>query len=254
MAAVTLLSLFPKPEDVLALTPEDFGGVIIELMPPLLQNGMFNPAALMAQVYQVVGQSYPPGSKRAVELAAAEAFSWLVTQGLLVSDPGQPSPGFYVPTRRVQNLRTRADVDAFQKGRILPSELLPPLFAEKVVPLFRRGDHDIAVFQAFKEVEVAVRKVANAKGVGYSDSEIGTSLMRKAFHPDNGPLADKTLDAEMQLFAAAIGHAMNPTSHRDVAVTAMEAARLTFSPATCSTLSRSARTNCNSSFWDDSIE
>ena len=47
MATATLLSLFPKPEDVLALTPEDFGGVIIELMPPLLQNGMFNPAALM---------------------------------------------------------------------------------------------------------------------------------------------------------------------------------------------------------------
>ena len=157
MAAVTLLSLFPKPEDVLALTPEDFGGVIIELMPPLLQNGMFNPAALIAQVYQMVGPSYPPGTRRSVELAVAEAMSWLVTQGLLVPDPGQPSPGFYVPTRRAQSLKTRTDVDAFRKGRILPSELLPTLFAEKVVPLFRRGDHDIAVFQAFKEVEVAVR-------------------------------------------------------------------------------------------------
>jgi hypothetical protein len=29
-------------------------------MPPLLQSGMFNPAALLAQVYQVVGPSYPP--------------------------------------------------------------------------------------------------------------------------------------------------------------------------------------------------
>jgi len=79
MAAVTLLSLFPRPEDVLALAPEDFGGIIIELMPPLLQNGMFNPAALLAQVYQIVGPSYPPGSKRAVELAMAEAISWLAS-------------------------------------------------------------------------------------------------------------------------------------------------------------------------------
>jgi hypothetical protein len=231
MAATTLLSLFPRPEDVLALTPEDFGGVIIELMPPLLQSGMFNPAALTAQVYQLSGPSYPHGSRRAIELAIAEAISWLVTQGLLVPDPGQPSPGFYVPTRRAESLKTRTDVDAFRKGRILPSDLLPTLFAEKVVPLFRRGDHDIAVFQAFKEVEVAVRNAANAKGAGYPDSEVGTTLMRKAFHPDSGPLTDKSLvpaerEAEMHLFAGAIGHAKNPTSHRDVAMTAPEAARL----------------------------
>src|SRR5262249_33363255 len=116
MVAPTLLSLFPKPEDVLELTPEDLGGVIIELMPPLLQNGMFNPAAFMAQAYQVVGPSYPPGSGRAVEVATAEAISWLVTQGLLVPDPGQPSPGFYVPTRRAQSLKTRTDVGAYRKG------------------------------------------------------------------------------------------------------------------------------------------
>jgi hypothetical protein len=46
-------------------------------MPPLLQNGMFNPAALLAQAYQIVGPSYPSASKRAVELAVAEAISWL---------------------------------------------------------------------------------------------------------------------------------------------------------------------------------
>ena len=49
-------------------------------------------------------------------------------------------------------------------------------FAEKVVPLFRRGDHDVAVFEAFKEVEVAVRNTANAKGAAYPDSEVGTAL------------------------------------------------------------------------------
>lgn len=136
-----------------------------------------------------------------------------------------------MPTRRAQTLKTRTDVEAFRKGRILPTDLLPTLFAERVVPLFRRGDHDVAVFQAFKEVEVAVRQTANAKGAGYADSEVGTTLMRKAFHPETGPLADKTLvvaerEAEMHLFAAAIGHAKNPTSHRDVAITALEAARL----------------------------
>jgi Protein of unknown function (Hypoth_ymh) len=231
MPAVTLLSLFPKPEDLLALAPEDLGGVIIEVMPPLIQNGMFNPAALDAQFYPGVGPSYSPNTRRAVSLAIAEAMSWLVTQGLLVPDPGQPSPGFYVPTRRARDMRTRVDVEAFRKGRILPDDLLPTLFAEKVVPLFRRGDHDVAVFQAFKEVEIAVRKAANSKGAGYADSEIGVALMRKAFHPDNGPLRDSNLvvaerEAEMHLFSGAIGHAKNPGSHRAVAITAQEAARL----------------------------
>src|SRR5271166_5965818 len=109
MPVPTLLSLFPKPEDLLALAPEDLGGVVVELMPPLLQNGLFNPAALIASVFQLVGPSYPPGSRRSVELVVAEALSWLVVQGLLIPDPGQPSPGFYVPTRRSQALRTRAD-------------------------------------------------------------------------------------------------------------------------------------------------
>lgn len=227
----TLLSLFPKPEDLLALAPEDLAGVVVELMPPLMQNHLFNPAALSAQLFTVTGASYPQGARRAVNLAIAEALSWLLTQGILIVDPEQPSGQFYVLSRRAVTLRARTDVEAFRKGRILPDDLLPALFLEKVVPLFRRGDHDIAVFQAFKEVEVAVRKASNSHGAGYSDSEIGTPLMRKAFHPDTGPLADKSLvpaerEAEMHLFAASIGHAKNPASHRDFAITAPEAARL----------------------------
>jgi hypothetical protein len=231
MATETLLTLFPKREDLLALAPEDLGGVIIELMPPLLQNGLFNPASLTAQVYRITGPSYPLGTQREVDLAIAEAISWLVTQGLLIHDPGQPSPGFYVLTRRARSLRTRVDVDVFRRGRILPDDLLPTPFAEKVVSLFRRGDPDVAVLQAFKEVEVAVRKAANGKGAGYADSEVGVSLMRKAFHPDNGPLRDPALipaerEAEMHLFSSAIGHAKNPASHREVVISAPEAARL----------------------------
>jgi hypothetical protein len=91
---------------------------------------------------------------------------------------------------------------------------VPDLFAQKVVPLFRRGDHDVAVFQAFKEVEVAVRKAANAKKAGYPDSDVGMAVVR----------AER--EAAMHLFSGAIGHAKNPMSHRDVAITAQEAARL----------------------------
>jgi uncharacterized protein (TIGR02391 family) len=230
MAAPTLLSIFPKPEDLLAVAPEDLAGVIVEVMPPLMQNGLFNPGYLVAQVFQPVGPTYP-GTQRPVLRAITEAVSWLITQGILAADLEQPAPGFYFVTRLGQTLRTRADVEAFRKGRILTEELVPAVFAAKVVPLFRRGDYEVAVFQAFKEVEVSVRKAANSKGAGYADSEVGVTLMRKAFHPDTGPLTDKSVipaerEAEMHLFAGAMGHAKNPTSHRDVVIAARESARL----------------------------
>ena len=121
--------------------------------------------------------------------------------------------------------------EAYRKGRILPVDLLQPLLVEKVWPQFLRGDHDVAVFQAFKEVEVAVRKAANSKGAAYPDDLVGVSLMRKAFNPQGGPLADNAhviaeREGEMSLFAGAIAHAKNPTGHRDVNLAPQEAARL----------------------------
>jgi hypothetical protein len=76
--------------------------------------------------------------------------------------------------------------------------------ANKVRHLFLRGDHDTAVFQAFKEVEVAVRKAGN-----YPNDLLGVNLMRAAFHPDTGPLSDMTLvtaerQSEMHLFSVQV--------------------------------------------------
>jgi hypothetical protein len=67
--------------------------------------------------------------------------------------------------------------------------------------------------------------------VGFGNELVGTNLMRKAFHPETGPLTDKSAvpserEAEMHLFSGAIGHAKNPGSHRDVTMAPDEAARL----------------------------
>ena len=158
----SLLSILPKPNDLLALAPEDLGGVIIEVVPSLIQRGMFNINSLLSPLYPVAGTAYPASSQHAVVLALAEALTWLSTQGLIVIDPQQPALWYRV-TRRAANLHQRADVEAFRKGRILPDDLVPSLFARKVVPLIRRGDFDVAVFQAFKEVEVAVRNTATRR-------------------------------------------------------------------------------------------
>ena len=227
----TLLSLFPNPKTLLALAPEELGGVLLELVPGITQrDDKFLMEAFVHQLYPSNIQGYPEGVRRSVNLAVAEAQSWLESQGLMIHDPQQPAQ-WMVLTRRGKTLRTRADIEAFRKGQMLPVELLQPALADKVWPQFLRGDHEVAVFQAFKEIEVAVRKGANAKGASYPDDLVGTKLMRSAFQPETGPLRNAALvaaerEAEMHLFAGAIGHAKNPTSHRDLTLTPEEAARL----------------------------
>ena len=73
---------FPTPQDLLALTPEDLGGAIIEVVPPLIQNGLFSIHSFLYPLYESPVQSYPRETRRSVMLAFAEALSWLTAQGL----------------------------------------------------------------------------------------------------------------------------------------------------------------------------
>jgi uncharacterized protein (TIGR02391 family) len=92
--------------------------------------------------------------------------------------------------------------------------------------MFMRGDYDVAVFQSFKEVEVAVRAAARM-----SNSDIGRKLMQAAFNPDAGPLTDRDADKGervglMDLFSGGIGYCKNPPGHRDRDFDRVSAARL----------------------------
>ena len=119
-------------------------------------------------------------------------------------------------------MKNAADVQAFRKANLLPRGLLHPVIAQKVWALFLRGEYDTAVFQAFKEVEVAVRNAGS-----FPVTVVGVDLMRKAFNVSNGPLSDSSKPkAERQslsdLFAGSIGSYKNPSSHRNVPLEAEE--------------------------------
>lgn len=114
------------------------------------------------------------------------------------------------------------DFDAYKQSYLLQSDGLDPVLLQKVRTSFVSGDYDTAVFQAFKEVEVRVRKKASL-----ANTDIGVSLMTKDFNPQGGVLTDKgsvpgVQQAIMQLFAGAIGTYKNPSSHRNVALDAKE--------------------------------
>ena len=104
-----------------------------------------------------------------------------------------------------------------------PQHECRPAISPKVESFFSQGAYDTAVFEAFKQVEIAVRKAG-----GYAEADIGTKLMRKAFNVKNGDLVDENQgkaerEARFFLFAGAIGAYKNPGSHRDVEITAEEA-------------------------------
>ena len=109
---------------------------------------------------------------------------------------------------------------------LLPKRLLHRVVSQKVLPIFMQGSYGLAVFEAFKQVEIAVREAG-----GYNEKDIGVKLMGKAFNEDTGNLTDQNQhpdeqNARLLLFRGAIGSYKNPGSHRDVEITAEEAAGL----------------------------
>ncbi len=154
-----------------------------------------------------------------------EAWMYLERQGFLAPRPGNQGEWMFI-TRKGKTVIADQDFETYRQAYLLPVEILDPVLLQKVRPTFIAGDYDTAVFQAFKEVEVRVRKKAKLP-----ESVFGVDVMRRAFRSPDGLLTDKTVPpgeqvARMEFFAGAIGMCKNPSSHRDVAITAKEASDL----------------------------
>jgi uncharacterized protein (TIGR02391 family) len=149
-----------------------------------------------------------------ISLALSEAWSWLMTHGLVVRDPSQSSSDAYTISRLGRET-LRHGVARLAAGERLGVALHPRL-AQRVQQQFLLGEFELAVFAAMKEVEVRVRELANE-----SQSLLGAKLMQNAFSAEKGVLTDPDADpgeqvAMMELFKGAIGLFKNPTSHRPV--------------------------------------
>lgn len=211
-----MAKVFPPVDVALQMEPEELAVHVLECLCQFEEtksSGMLNryTFTLQQNLQQYVGQhDYDPIAK-----AIVEAWVWLVKEGLIAPAPGKTGDWIFI-TRRGRRFRETGDVRSYRAATLLPDKTLDPKLASKVRPAFLRGDYDTAVFEAFKEVEVRVRTLSGA-----DKTDIGVNLMRKAFHPESGPLIDNTqIPSEKQaisdLFAGAIGSFKNPSSHRDV--------------------------------------
>jgi uncharacterized protein (TIGR02391 family) len=208
---------------LLELEPEELAGFVLQYLASvsptsgLLHRGNFSLGSTVAD--------YPSEKREAVGRALMEAWVWLEREGLIAPRPGQQGDWVFI-TRRGRQAASPEALSAYRRANVLPRQLLHPSIGQKVWATFLRGDYDTAVFQAFKEVEVAVRD-----GAALLPSDIGVHLMRKAFDPERGPLTDPNAlpaerDALANLFAGAIGSYKNPHSHRAVTIDASQAVEM----------------------------
>ncbi len=146
--------------------------------------------------------------------AVSEAWSWLVSEGLVARQPNQNGEFCFV-TRRGRRLAATEDPlrDIAAEARLGVG--LHPRIEQRIKQQFLLAEFELAAFAAMKEVEIRVRELG-----GYPESEIGVRLMQAAFG-DTGPLTDPALESGEQmatraLFWGAIGVFKNPSSHRQV--------------------------------------
>lgn len=209
---MTIKDIYPPIEIAMELEPEELAPFVLKDLTDRKRLNRHNFTLVNSPDFiEYAGNYREEFSKRLME-----AWIWLEKEMFIAPMPGGGGTDEFFITRKGKKILDEQNFESYKKVSLLPSENLDPILVRKVKPLFIRGDYDTAIFQAFKEVEIRVRDKA-----GYTENEIGVALMRKAFKPDSGPLANQSSEAGereaiVALFAGAIGKFKNPSSHRDV--------------------------------------
>jgi uncharacterized protein (TIGR02391 family) len=221
-----LYKLFPTADALLAQTPQNLAPILLSIAAAERQNGMFWPPVVL-QVTVGTGittehqHAYPFHKQRQVDDLVGETWALLERMGMIhpASEPNGRN-GYMVLSRDGEAAIKAPDgFDRITALRSFPKELLHPSIAQEAWAALQRGDFATAVRDAFTTVEIAVREAG-----GYSNDDLGTDLMRKAFHEKTGRLTDQTLPTTAEresfahLFAGAIGAFKNPHSHRKVVI------------------------------------
>lgn len=219
-AQKTIYSIIPNPDELLKLDLEDVAAVMLESLNSIehLQLNR-NDFAMQRTV-----QEYPPAYHERLLKALMIGWGYLEREGLIAEMPSKP--GWFFITDKGKTIQSREDLNAYRASTMLPKYLLHPAIAKKVETAFLSAEYDTAVFQALREVEVAVRAAG-----GFAPTDIGAPLMRKAFDPKTGPMRDDSaIDLEKQaiaeMFAGLIGAYKTPRSHRHVVLDAAEAVEI----------------------------
>lgn len=217
-----LLADVPYSNVLLALPAEELAGFLLRAAAGRRQNGIFHSANSERELFDAREPGHYALNQRQqedVQLALAEAWNWLRVQGLILPAPGiNGQNGWQVLSRRAERLVAENSFTTYRRAVALPIDFLHPRIREVSWLALAGGRFDSAVLEAFKEVEVSVRRAG-----GFTDADYGVPMVARAFDPQNGPLTNMAkLPAEREalrnLFTGSIGSYKNPHSHRRVMI------------------------------------
>src|SRR5450830_1315737 len=131
----SLTSLIPDVEVLLTLAPEELAEVVLQLAFEHRQNNLAHLQSITSQINGTPGANngYPQIQHKDAELALAEAWSWLLAQGLLIPEPGiNGNNGHMLVSRRGQRVLVGDSFKTYARSVAFPKSLLHPSIAEEV--------------------------------------------------------------------------------------------------------------------------
>lgn len=215
-----LLQIVPSPDDLLLLSSDEFAWALLEDMQARLSDptgGMANRESLSGSILSVGAFQSSPASLHALaqrlDRAGRDGYANLERWGLAEPASGlNGRNGYIVLTDKGKASVEKTDFERTRVRSLLKEEMLHPLLRGKIYGYFASDDLGTAVFEAFKTVEIEVRRAGS-----YPGKEHGKILMFKAFAL-GGPLSlssDDKADSEALagLFAGALSRFRNPGGH-----------------------------------------
>ena len=86
----TLTSLIPDVDVLVSLATEEVAEVVLRLAEEHKQNNLAHLQSIASQITGTPGaiNGYPQNRRKDAELVLAEAWNWMLVQGLLIPEPG----------------------------------------------------------------------------------------------------------------------------------------------------------------------
>lgn len=223
VAIAKIIDEYPSPGQLLALSEVDLERIVLRYVVEISNDPMCRMAtrdALSNGLFERGGYEYDATMRTNVARAIARAWKAIENDALIEEpDSYNGKNGYRIASPKGREANSQFDFAAAKARNQFSREMFHPSLPDAAWNALRAGDHDTAVFEAFKGVESAVRKKA-----GLGEADFGWQLMEKAFDPDNGPLTDKTARkskrvARRDLFKGAFGEIRNPKAHGDPTIT-----------------------------------